>query len=607
MKNIRRAIALSVLIYAVISFVGCGRHPESCRQMDMAEKLMESRPDSALELIDRIDGKSLKTPDEKARYALLKSMALDKNYIDTVDFKVLQPAIDYYLKEGSADDRLRTLYYQGRIYQNQGNLASAMRSWVKGRKHFKNSTDTLTMSRLLVAMGSVCFSTYRFNSFIDNNIMAARLYNSIGEYDREMQCIANAIDGTVIVGNKQLADSIVRIADSRLTERPQYEPLLTPYLLSYAVNFGDRKDVQEAIATYKDMDDLSDNARLDMVAGYCKIGDGDSAYEIFRSVGDDMKDSDKYMALKPDVYEAIGNLQGAVDAYRAYVIKSESEYMDIISRGVMSEEEAYDIEQSGLSDLRRKDRIILICLTSFCVLLTGAVLIYYKYRLGKAKSLLDREDMARLQQEHNKMKVENEKLELINENAGLERSNLRYEKDRLELEKHDAELKCERYVLESENMQTKIALLESENRSLREMTERSDNLSGPVGDVIRERIELLNSVLADYIVNGPALSEGPDKELAAFVNDRNSFMDTTRIVLNVLHPGFIGYLENHGLTNPEINYMCLYAIGLRGKEVGNYIEVKRHYHISSDIRKKLGLDENNANLGTFIRKLLKDS
>ncbi len=97
--------------------------------MDKAEELMNSRPDSALTVLSSIEKTSLGDDEEKARYALLMSMALDKNYIDTTSFDVLQPAIDYYLEKGTPDERLRTLYYQGRIFLNQSDFDMAMQSF----------------------------------------------------------------------------------------------------------------------------------------------------------------------------------------------------------------------------------------------------------------------------------------------------------------------------------------------------------------------------------------------------------------------------------------------------------------------------------------------
>ena len=35
------------------------------------------------------------------------------------------------------------------------------------------------------------------------------------------------------------------------------------------------------------------------------------------------------------------------------------------------------------------------------------------------------------------------------------------------------------------------------------------------------------------------------------------------------------------------------------------MQLKRHYHISSDVRKKLGIDEHQTNIGIYIRKLMK--
>ena len=66
----------------------------------------------------------------------------------------------------------------------------------------------------------------------------------------------------------------------------------------------------------------------------------------------------------------------------------------------------------------------------------------------------------------------------------------------------------------------------------------------------------------------------------------------------------MSYLESKGLSEYEINYVCLYAIGLRGKEVGEYIQLKRHYNISSEIRHKLGINEHETNLGIYIRNLM---
>lgn len=112
----RHASAISLLLI-LLAFAGCNRNKETEDKMNMADSLMTSRPDSALAILSKIDTTLLSSRELRARYALLKSMALDKNYIDTTSFIILKPAINYYLKHGSPDEQLRTYYYQGRNKQ----------------------------------------------------------------------------------------------------------------------------------------------------------------------------------------------------------------------------------------------------------------------------------------------------------------------------------------------------------------------------------------------------------------------------------------------------------------------------------------------------------
>jgi hypothetical protein len=82
-------------------------------------------------------------------------------------------------------------------------------------------------------------------------------------------------------------------------------------------------------------------------------------------------------------------------------------------------------------------------------------------------------------------------------------------------------------------------------------------------------------------------------------------MNSNRLAFQASHPHFIRYFEEHGLTVEEINYVCLYAIGLKGKEVGAYMKKRSHVNTSSTIRKKLGIDKHETNIGIYVRKLLK--
>lgn len=164
----------------------CTENSDLEKQFASAESLMNNHPDSALAVLRKINRSSLSSDKMKAKYALLMSQALDKNYIDTTSFDILQPAIDYYLRKGTADEKLRTYYYQGRIYQNRENNDSAMQSFMRGREYCGIASDTMTMANLMVAQATILYSTYKFKDYICINLDAAKLYKAIGRTDYEM-------------------------------------------------------------------------------------------------------------------------------------------------------------------------------------------------------------------------------------------------------------------------------------------------------------------------------------------------------------------------------------------------------------------------------------
>jgi len=122
--------------------------------------------------------------------------------------------------------------------------------------------------------------------------------------------------------------------------------------------------------------------------------------------------------------------------------------------------------------------------------------------------------------------------------------------------------------------------------------------------IIKERLAILDRILAAHITDNPAFDRIAEKNIDSLVNDRESFLDSCRVIVTNTHPAFAKVLTDAGLTDWEIGYCCLYILGLRGKEVGEYTRKKRHYIIDHEIRQKLGLDEHDTNLSLYLRKLL---
>lgn len=299
-----------LLLMTIVVFAACDRNTPILEQMDMAENLMNTKPDSALTLLKNIPVTNIKGKEIAAKYALLKSMALDKNYIDTTTFDVLQPAIDYYLKKGSPDEKLRTYYYQGRIYQNQGDDDSAMQSFLNGCDLKQVVTDSLLLAHTLVAQGTLYFKQYKTNEFIRNNLEAAKLYGVIGRDIFEIKSYTNALDGYIILNNKSAADSLLSICIPLVQKNPDGEVYLFPSLLSYTIEFCSPDDLKTFLDKYQDLE-LSKDETMNFARGYSKIGEYDKALNILAEISPAAftMDSLKYASVKIEILEKQGKYE----------------------------------------------------------------------------------------------------------------------------------------------------------------------------------------------------------------------------------------------------------------------------------------------------------
>lgn len=124
--------------------------------------------------------------------------------------------------------------------------------------------------------------------------------------------------------------------------------------------------------------------------------------------------------------------------------------------------------------------------------------------------------------------------------------------------------------------------------------------------VIRQRLALLNKVIASYITDSSAANKEANAQIEMLVSNREAFLESTRKSFEAGHPRFMAYLRSRGLSDWEVNYCCLYLVGLNGKEIGEYINLKRHYTYGSVIRQKLGLGEHDRNLANHLKCMLEN-
>lgn len=211
------------------------------------------------------------------------------------------------------------------------------------------------------------------------------------------------------------------VAQERIKQSSELNVIIAPYALSYVIKFGDKEDIVDVLRYYESMQNIDDETKMDVAEAYCRIGDSYNANRVINSIDSTSKvrSSLKYLAIKPGILELNGDFAGALMAYRNFSTTIDSIHQNIflmicyLHKNVMK-------WKNNLMDKQRFDRIIWLSLCIVFILLIITGYIYYRYRLGRAKSLLDAQERKRLQLEQEYLKRENENLALEKHNAVLE-------------------------------------------------------------------------------------------------------------------------------------------------------------------------------------------
>lgn len=593
-------------VSAILLF-GCFSSPKENARMDRAESLMESAPDSAMTILDSISLGALSSQKNKARYALLKSMALDKNYIDTTTFDILQPAIDYYLKKGSPDEKLRTLYYQGRIYQNRKEDEEAMECFIKASDQKDMITDSLTLARVLYTKSRIYYNTHRYESYIKNTLEAAYFFEKKGDNDSRQLCLINAIEGYVILEDKNKADRIFNEYWKEYPRSTLWDAQLQHAMIIYSDEFFSEEESLHVMDSISKLP-ADENICMDLALAYAKVGAKDKALKYVNSIkGDSINNSSKYNSIRAEILHEIGNDSDAYKSLLKYQREWEIEMEELLSADILFLEKKYQIEKNNIEEREYRNRILFISIIISLLLMLILLFVLFRLRTSEVKQLRTEKRQRELEENNRQLEKDNKQLEEEKESVLLERNRIAKEKNNVESEKERIEGERnqfkEAYESTYENnvwLSSQLEKLISERDHLESLVNSNIMISEEIADLIKDRLRILDDLIASQI----SMSEKSTQRAIAILKkrtlNREDFIKSTRLLYEALYPSFLKYLHENKLTAQEIDYICLQALGLRSKEIGIFLNTSRHYHISSSIRSKLGLSQSDTNLGIFI-------
>ncbi|MDE6778256.1 MAG: tetratricopeptide repeat protein [Alistipes sp.] len=163
--------------------LGACTHHSVILQMERAEALMDFCPDSSLMILDSIPRNSLHSIASRAKFALLRSQALDKTYCDLQSDSLIAPAADYYEHFGTDREKLLARYYLGRIEQNSGHGTSAIEIFLDAEPYAVRSGDHFYTGLLYGSIGMLYFTQNQFDKALEYYDRAYISYERAGKRD----------------------------------------------------------------------------------------------------------------------------------------------------------------------------------------------------------------------------------------------------------------------------------------------------------------------------------------------------------------------------------------------------------------------------------------
>ena len=184
------------ILYILLSgllLASCADTTEVERYLDASEVQMNTNPKSVLDTLIKINPEKLYNKKLRARYALLLSIAYDKNYIDLKSDTIIAPAVSYYKRYGKIEEKIKTLYYRGRIEMNKKNYDQAMSYFLEAEKLIDLSNDYSLAGLVYSAKSYIYLYSYDFERSYDNEFKAAESFNKADDTTRYMRSLFNML------------------------------------------------------------------------------------------------------------------------------------------------------------------------------------------------------------------------------------------------------------------------------------------------------------------------------------------------------------------------------------------------------------------------------
>lgn len=505
-----------------------------------AEVSMNDNPESALKILESLDKDIISTRKQKAKYALLYSIALNKNYIDLQSDSIIAPAVKYYNRHGSYEERFLCYYHRALIYENAGDKENTILYAAKAASLDTSKVSAGNKCMLYALKGRVYFKDWRIKETIESYELACKYALESHKYRHYSYYCLELADAYKHDGDEENAMVQIRNAEKfveyfTVIEKHLYGRLILLNMINSNINPDDCVKYAEQY-----VHENPENRLIcwNVVAmAYLHAGNPDKAYEMLMKYAENYNISyeAQYHGVLSDVLEQLKDYKNALAAYKTFasLVKKKD--------AARQRSDVKLIEENFKNELvQNRQRYFMSYILGISLLLI-CLIVYMNIKWRKERRR-NKRDLSDLQQEYEALMSLKERME----------GTYRY--------------------LSNQVTQT---------------SPTDKELMRVLGYRIKSLSAFLQKPVPDSLSN-----------VASQINDlkknKNYIVDSIGLLYAVTYPDFVCELRRYDLTSAEIGYCCLYLLGLNIPEAGEVIgKVSSIYNVNSSIRKKLGISGTN--------------
>lgn len=373
----KKLLYFAVLL--VLCVAGCSRKADS--RLELADSLIEIRPDSAYTILHSVNPDSLAGEGNRALYSLLMTQAEFKLTQKISNDTLIDLATEYYQSGKDPQKRTRAYFYKASALYSSGDKLGAL-DWLKRAEATADTADYAMMARIVSWMATIYVNNYILNEQSINKFKEALYYyRKAGKTRFELKCLSQ-LAAHYRLKNQDSAKKYFKESLNlaiKMNDSVAYYHVLELIAKNYELDFEFKKEKDLSVQIIREgQKHITNNSSFyDASYAYAQLGMTDSAkYYLNLERKSNLTNSEYVSRLRAKRAIAL-NEKDYHEAYVAlFLIK---EYEDSImntslQRQLYTIEKQFDKKQVELQNLQLKQErtlwtALFFCATTVCIVL----------------------------------------------------------------------------------------------------------------------------------------------------------------------------------------------------------------------------------------------